>query len=179
MKKIIIFLFVIFLSTGCNNTLLNTPTKKVEMFFNKYQSLDDDVVKQLKNVVDNEVTFTKEQGLKYIDIMKNHYQALKYRIKDEVIDGDTAVVTVEIDTLDYSNILKESDNYFKENEKEFMSNGKIDYTKYNDYRLNKISNNKERVKYTIDITLSKIDGKWELDELSRDSLDKIQGVYYK
>ena len=120
MKKVIISLLFVILLTGCTSNLLNTPTKKVEMFFNKYQSLDDDVLSQLKNVVDNEISFTKEQGLNYIEIMKKHYQTLKYRIKDEVIDGDTAVVTVEIEVNDYSKILKEADLYLENHKEEFI-----------------------------------------------------------
>lgn len=179
MKKILLTIMTIIMFSGCSGTLLNTPTKKVEMFFNKYQSLDDDVMNQLKDVVNNEISFTKEQGLSYIEIMKKHYQSLKYRIKDEVIDGNTAVVTVEIEVIDYSDILKNADNYLKENESEFMKNGKIDEKLFNDYRLNKLKNAKDKVKYTIDMTLTNVDGKWELDEVSRDTKDKIHGVYYK
>ena len=111
--------------------------------------------------------------------MKKHYQTLKYRIKDEVIDGDTAVVTVEIEVNDYSKILKEADLYLENHKEEFMKNNKIDETLFNEYRINKLKDSKDRVKYTIDMTLSKIDDKWELDEVSRDTKDKIQGVYYK
>ena len=179
MKKILLTIMTIIMASGCSGTLLNTPTKKVEMFFNKYQSLDDDVMNQLKDVVNNEISFTKEQGLSYIEIMKKHYQSLKYRIKDEVIDGNTAVVTVEIEVIDYSDILKNADNYLKENESEFMKNGKIDEKLFNDYRLNKLKSAKDKVKYTIDMTLTNVDGKWELDEVSRDTKDKIHGVYYK
>ena len=179
MKKILLTILTIIMFTGCKGTLLNTPTKKVEMFFNKYQSLDDDVINQLKSVVDNEISFTKEQGLTYIDVMKKHYQSLKYRIKDEVIDGDSAVVTVEIEVNDYSKLLKDADKYLKEHESEFMKSGKIDETLFNDYRLKKIKNVDDRVKYTIDMTLTKVDGEWELDEVSRDTKDKIQGIYYE
>ena len=179
MKKILLTIMTIIMFSGCSGTLLNTPTKKVEMFFNKYQSLDDDVMNQLKDVVNNEISFTKEQGLSYIEIMKKHYQSLKYRIKDEVIDGNTAVVTVEIEVIDYSDILKDADNYLKENESEFMKNGKIDEKLFNDYRLNKLKSANDKVKYTIDMTLTNVDGKWELDEVSRDTKDKIHGVYYK
>lgn len=179
MKKLLISLIFVILLTGCADNLLNTPTKKVEMFLSKYQSLDDDVVSQLKSVVDNEISFTKEQGLNYIEIMKRHYQSLKYKIKDEVINGDTAVVTTEIEVNDYSKILKDADEYLENHKEEFMKNDKIDETLFNEYRLNKLKDASDRVKYTIDLTLTKVDDKWELDEVSRDNKDKIQGVYVK
>ena len=56
------------------------------MFFSKYQSLDNDVMNQLNDVVNDKISFTEEQKKKYIDIMKRHYQSLKYDIKDEIIE---------------------------------------------------------------------------------------------
>lgn len=51
MKKIIlclgIFLFVL---TGCTD-MTNTPSKKVEEFLGKYQSMDKDVLNQLDKIV--------------------------------------------------------------------------------------------------------------------------------
>lgn len=166
MRKILVIL--LFLLTGCTNELANTPIKKVEQFFLKYQSLDNDVLKQLDNVVDNDLTLTKKQKEKYKEIMKNHYRTLKYDIKDEVIDGDNATVTVQIEVTDYSKKLKELNkekNKFKTEEE------------FNDYRLNRLQNLDERVKYTIDLTLTKIDNIWTLDHISDDIKDKIEGIY--
>lgn len=178
MKKIIIFMIALILFTGCGNKLLNTPTKKVEMFFEKYQSLDDDVINQLKDVTDNEIAFTDVQRQKYIDIMKNHYQSLKYKIKDEKIDGDMAIVTVEIEVMDYSKILGDAEIYLSEHREEFYNEkGEYDITLYNDYRLDKLKEADEKVKYTIDMTLTKIDGEWVLDDASNNVRDKIQGIY--
>ena len=43
------------------------------------------------------------------DIVKKNYQKLTYKVKDEVIDGDKAIVTVTIDVIDYSKINNEID----------------------------------------------------------------------
>ena len=179
MKKIIVFLTSLLLLTGCgNNKLLNTPTKKVEMFFGNYQSLDQDVIDQLNDVANNEISFTDDQKETYVELMKKHYQALKYEIKDEVVDGDTATVTVEIEVMDYSKILSEANEYLENNKQEFNDeNGNYDETLFNEYRLNKLKDAEETVKYTIDMTLTKIDGEWVLDDVSNDVNDKIQGIY--
>ncbi len=179
MKKIIVFLTSLLLLTGCgNNKLLNTPTKKVEMFFENYQSLDQDVIDQLNDVANNEISFTDDQKETYVELMKKHYQALKYEIKDEVVDGDTATVTVEIEVMDYSKILSEANEYLENNKQEFNDeNGNYDETLFNEYRLNKLKDAEETVKYTIDMTLTKIDGEWVLDDVSNDVNDKIQGIY--
>lgn len=179
MKKFIGFLFLITTLTGCATTnLLNTPTKRVEMFFSKYQSLDDDVLEQLNTVVDDKISFTDEQRQDYIEVMKKHYQALKYEIKDETIDGDTAVVTTEIEVVDYSRILTEADTYLEANPEEFNDeNGEYSETVFNEYRIDKLKEAEDKVKYTIDIYLTKIGDEWVIDDLDSDTADKIQGIY--
>lgn len=179
MKKIITLLISILLLTGCNTKeLLNTPTKKVEMFFSKYQSLDSDVMEQLNQVTNDKISFTEDQRDKYIDIMKRHYQSLKYEIKDEEIDGDTAVVTVEIEVMDYSKIMTEADTYLDQNREEFLdTNGEYNERLFNDYRLERLKEANDYVQYTIDITLTKLEDEWIIDDLTNDNQDKIQGIY--
>ena len=179
MKKIFGFLATLLLLTGCENgTLLNTPTKKVEMFLANYQTLDADVLEQLDDVVDREDTFDDDQKDTYRDIMKKHYKDLTYEIKDEVIDGDTATVTTEIEVTDYSKVMKETDTYRTENEGEFTNTaGEYDEKLFIDYRLEKLKEAKETVKYTIDFTLTKVDDEWKLDTLTEEQEDKIHGLY--
>ena len=177
MKKIIMLVLCLILLTGCTTKFSNTPTKKVESFFSKYQSLDEDVISQLKDITDTSV-FTESQKEKYMNIMKRHYQTLKYNIKDEMIDGDIAIVTAEIEVSDYSLSLKEASNYLNNNPEEFNDeNGNYDETLYNDYRLNLLEKTDNKVTWTIDIYLSKINNEWKIDNLDQDTLNKIQGIY--
>ena len=72
MKKILVSLALILCLTGCDigKTLDNTPTKRVETFLNKYQTLDDEVLDSLDYVISEEVLFNGEQRNKYRDIIK-------------------------------------------------------------------------------------------------------------
>ena len=179
MKKIFSVLLLSLMLTGCGKTqLLNTPTKKTEMFLSKYQSLDADVLEQLNDITEDKTSFTEKQKEDYIELMKKHYQALKYEIKDEVVNGDTAVVTVEIEVTDYSKILNDADQYLKDHPEEFKTE-KEEYSEelFNDYRINKLKDAEDKVKYTIDIDLTKIDDEWVIDDLDSETMDKIQGVY--
>ena len=64
MKKLLFLVSSFLLLTGCGTSqLLNTPTKKVEMFFGKYQSLDQDVIDQLNDVSENEMIFSDRDRL--------------------------------------------------------------------------------------------------------------------
>jgi REP element-mobilizing transposase RayT len=182
MKKIFVFILGIILVTGCScgNTKLSmeTPTKKVENFFSNYQTLNDDVLKQLNEVVNRETDFTDDQKEEYKELMKNHYKNLKYEIKDETINGDHATVTVEIEVTDYSKIMTDADNYLSENPNEFNNEqGTYDISLFTKYRLEKLKEAKDTVKYTLDLTLTKINNEWILDNISDVDESKIHGMY--
>lgn len=174
MKKLVYILFL-FLLVGCND-LSNTPTKKTEEFLKKYQTLDESVINDLESVV-NESDLNDEQKTIYIDIMKKQYQSLNYEIKDETLDGDEAITTVEISVIDFKKELDEANDYLKNNKEEFYDNGEYSIVKFNDYKLNKLKEAKDKVRYTIEIKLTKINDKWTVDNLSNETYDKINGVY--
>lgn len=181
MKKILSFMILLGLATGCSCTAditASTPTKEVEKFFNNYQTLNNDVIAQLDDVVEKEMTFTEDQKDKYKDIMKKHYQDLEYEIKDEVINGDNATVTVEIEVRDYSKIMSEADTYLAEHPEEFNDEtGAYNASLFHEYRLEKIKAAEEKVEYTLNLTLTKIDDEWKLDDLSEIDESKIHGTY--
>lgn len=174
MKKLVYILFL-FLLVGCND-LSNTPTKKTEEFLKKYQTLDESVINDLENVV-NESDLNDEQKAIYIDIMKKQYQNLSYEVKDETLNGDEAITAVEISVIDFKKVLDEANDYLKNNEEEFYDNGEYSIVKFNDYKLNKLKEAKDKVRYTIEIKLTKINDKWTVDNLSNETYDKINGVY--
>lgn len=163
---------------GCDQKLMNTPTKKVEMFLEKYQSLDNDVTAQLDEVIDGEDLFTTDQKAEYREIMKNHYKNLKYEIKDEVINGDTATVTAEVEVTDYSKVMSASNTYLEAHKDEFNDDtGNYSEALFTRYRLDKLKEAKDTVKYTIDFNLTKENDEWKLDELTEEQESKINGMY--
>ena len=174
MKKLVLLLSLFLI--GCSD-LSNTPTKKAEEFLKKYQTLDSSVISDLNNVV-NESDLNETQRSMYIDIMKKHYQNLSYEIKDETIDGDEAVVTVEIAVTDFKKVLDEANNYMNNNKEEFNDeNGEYSVVKFNDYKLSKLKEAKDKIRYTIEIKLTKINEDWTVDKLDSKTYDKINGVY--
>ena len=111
--------------------------------------------------------------------MKKHYQELKYEIKDEKVDGDKATVTVEIEVTDYSKALKEADKYLENNRSEFYDDkGVYDAFLFTTYRIEELKKVKDKVKFTLNMNLSKIDDEWQLDKISDTDEQKINGVYY-
>ena len=181
MKKIGIFILLVFITgCSCNNTKItkDTPSKTVEKFFSNYQTLDSDVLKQLDEVVNKETDFTDEQRNEYKELMKKHYKNLTYDIKDEVVDGNQATVTVEIEVTDYSKIMVDADNYLSENPNNFNNeNGTYDISLFTKYRLDKLKEANDKVKYTLDLTLTKVNDEWVLDTISDIDESKIHGMY--
>ena len=170
MKKILLLtttLFItLFILVGCS--LSNTPTSKVEELFNKYQMLDEDINSQITNLLEIE-TLTNEQKERYRKVIEDQYKNLVYEIKDEKIDGDNAVVTVQIEVLDYRKAISE----FNTNE-----DNNYDVLEYNNQKLDKLEKVKEKVAYTLEINVFKdTEGNWKLSNLSNDDIKKIQGMY--
>lgn len=180
MKKLLSLICALVVMTGCScaANMDNTPTKKVEAMLAKYQSLDDDVLNDLDNVINNETLFNDDQKDEYRNIMKKHYQDLTYEIKDETIDGDNAVVTVEIEVNDYSKVMANADQYLEEHREEFYNEeNEYDEGLFTKYRLEQLKDADEKVKYTLELSLTKKNGEWTLDELSDADRSKINGMY--
>lgn len=178
MKKIFLFLISILFLTGC--TVFGTatsPTRAIETFFGKYQALDKDVVAQLESVVSTQDIAIAEQD-RYKDLMKKQYQNLTYTIKDNTIDGDSAIVTTEIEVYDFNKKQADIDSYVNTHKSDFTdTTGAISNEKYTTYKLDELEKVNDRVKYTLDLKLTKIDDKWIMDTLTDTDMQKIHGVY--
>lgn len=171
MKKKLIFgmllVSLLFIFTGCTD-LMNTPTKRVEELFSKYQTLDKDITKEIDTLVKSE-NLTDEEANRYRNIIEKQYKMLVYNVKDEKIDGDNATVTVQIEVLDYKSAIQKVDlNYQDDN---------YDKIKYTQDKLEALEQTKDKVTYTIEVPLVKKDKKWQVSNLSNDDLKKIQGMY--
>lgn len=173
MKKVVLLILVsAFLLTGCMN-LNNKPINVVEDLLYKYQTLDDDVTRELNESLAN-TDYTDNQKEEYLKIMKKQYGSLTYQIKDDIIDGGKATVICEITVLDYYKALKDANDYYVNHLDEFRDDN---YTKFLSYKLEKLSSVKDKIVYTINFSLTMNDNKWQLDKLSNEVLDKISGVY--
>ncbi len=174
MKKILIFLFLCLIITGCSES--NTPKKEVQKLYSNYNNLTSDLLIQLDNVMDSE-DLTDEQINKYKEVLKRQYQDLKYKINDEIINQDSAIVGTEIEVYNLRSVIDETDKYINEKKEEFSIDGKLDSKKVWDYKLDKMLKTNERIKYNLDISLTKIDNKWQVDDLLETDRQKIHGLY--
>lgn len=192
MKKFFIIgsLFIL-LFTGCTTT--NTPSKKVEEFLGKYQSMDSDVLTQLDNVVASDNNMSDEQKKDYKLLMERQYQNMSYKIKNEEINGDNATVEVEIEVYDYATSITKSKKYYEEHKDELEDNDKDttnnndnnnvvediieSSSKYIDYKIKQLKDVTDTVKYTITFNLHREDNTWKMDDISDIDRKKLHGLY--
>ena len=179
MKKFFYIMCMLLLLCGCNMLdMKNTPTKQVERFFNNYQILDKDVLSSIDDIVLTKTYLTEKQKDEYRDILKNHYEKLDYEIIEETINGDKASVKVEIEVYDYTKTIQKVEEMKLIHEEQFYNdNNEYSEELYQDYKLKQLKDTKDRVKYTLYITLTKVDDKWTVDILSSIDQDKILGIY--
>ena len=179
MKNILYIFLAVMLLTGCGD-ISNTPTKQVEGFFNQYQTLDQQVLDDLEQVISKEEKFDEDNKEKYRDIIKKQYRNLTYYVKEEKVDGDTATVTAEITVYDFATVIADAEDYKNDHIDEFSDeSGNFSQSKYIDYVIDQLDKTKEKVKYTLDLGLTKIEDKWKLNGLDSDTEDKILGIYEK
>ena len=129
MKKIIALFLGILFFTGCSFTdMMNTPTKRVEEFLGKYQTMDSEVLEQLSDVISRNASLT--------------------------------------DKL-----------YLENHEDEFTTDNKFDDEKFMDYKIKEMQAVKDKVKYTLNFTLTKENDKWKLGDITDSMREKIHGIY--
>lgn len=174
MKKLLIFLFLLFTVSGCGAD--NTPKAEVQKLFSNYNNLSSDLLIQLDSVMESE-NLTETQIKKYKEVLKRQYKDLKYKVNDEIISNDTAIVSAEIEVYNLSKVIDDADEYLKNNKDEFYNNEKLDNEKFWDYKLDKMLKASEKITYTVDFSLTELDGKWTLDELLETDRQKIHGLY--
>ena len=152
------------LFSGCD--IANTPTSKVEDYLGRYQRLDNNVSLSYTQLSgSNDVN--KDDRDKYQKLVEKQFRNLSYEVKEEVIDGNVAYVTVQVKVCNYSDVLDKYDV--------------IDYDdidEYHDEVIKGLEKQKEKIVYTIifELELNK-KNKWKVSELSLEDKDKLLGIY--
>lgn len=166
MKKIFLIVILSIFLLGCDN-VMNTPSKKVETFLNRYQNLNTDVLEELDNMVSKDTEMNKKEKEEYKKLLEKQYQNLSYKIKNEEVDKQTAIVDVEIEVFDYNKAIINSRKYY-------LDNNNKSYIKYKLEEMKKVSDKK---KYEITFYLTKIKGIWEIENLREEDILKLHGLF--
>ena len=177
MKKLYLLLSLTLFAAGC--TMSNTPTSKVEELLTKYQNNDSEITAQLDSVVSSDEEMSDIQKKEYKKVMEKQYQNMSYKIKNETIEKDKAIVEVEIEVYDYATSIDKSKAYYEANKEEFTKTE--DETKeiknYVDYKISELKKVSDKKKYTINFNLTKKDKDWVVEDLTDADIQKLHGLY--
>ena len=174
MKKIIIILLTIIL---CACSLTNSPSLKVKEYLDNFNNLDENVIEDMESAIIKENLSSSNTSI-YREILTKQYKDLKYEIVDEKINDDKSEVKVKVTVYDLYNSRVESENYMNENQSEFFNEENIfDEEKYMKYRLDEMLKTKNTITHDITFNLTKINDEWKIDNIDREALEKIHGLY--
>ena len=187
LSKVLLSVLLVLFLVGCGN-MSETPTKKVEDFLGKYQSMDSDVMAQLDKVISDDGSMSDKQKKEYRGILEKQYQNLSYKVKDENINGDNATVDVEIEVLDYATAQAKAKKYYEEHKDEFDDkddNSLVEgaeesiekMASFIDYKIKQLQSVTDKTKYDITFNLKKENGKWKVQDLSDEDIQKLHGLY--
>ena len=164
MKNKIFLLFFLFL-VGCN--LNNTAISKVEEKLSNYNMTDktvnDDIERAILLITDNNNNLSVAEKQRYKKLVEKQFKNLVYEIKDDEIDGDNAIITVEIKVTNFKIIM---DKYGVLNDEAEV-----------DSLLDELEKTKDKIIYTIDFYVVKKNNEWELVDIDNITFSKIMGVY--
>lgn len=175
MKKIILFILGMLLIVGCDN-IDNTPKMKVEELLNSYKDLTDEVLTDLDTKL-LEANVDEEVRGEMKDVYKRQYKDMEYEIKSENINNDEAIVEVELTVYDYGKAREEAEAYIDEHSEEFMTGNIIDDIKTQRYIIERQNETTKRTKQGITLELTKDNGKWTINDLDDETIEKIHGTY--
>ena len=167
--KIILPCLIIFILMGCD--LNNTPTSKVEEGLSDYQMVSNNInINEKVQLLTDGDTLTDEQALEYRNIIEKQYKNLAYNVKDETVDGDSAVVSVQIEVANFKDAIEDLN---REVDKTI-----IGVEQYNDRKIEKLKDVKDKVTYTIEFDVYKgKDGNWNLEQFGSMEEQKLLGLY--
>ena len=172
MKKIVLFLITLCMVVGCACTK-DKASDAVKEYLNKYNNQHEKVLAELDNVIKDE-EFDEDTSEKYKNVMTKQYKDLSYKIVEENYNGEEATVKTKITVYDLYSAQKEAEEYKNNHKNEFMDvDGNYEAKKFLNYKLDQMKKTTKTVEYTIDFKVLKKDGKWVLDTVSTEMLEKI------
>ncbi|MDD2505343.1 MAG: hypothetical protein PHF21_03625 [Bacilli bacterium] len=168
-------LLLLFIVSGC--MMGNSPTSKVEELLKRYNNNSDVVKTELGDYLSS-LNLDEDNQAGYEGVYLRQYSDLTYEIKDEKIDGNTAEVSVQIKVYDYYNAEIDINNYVSTHQSEFFDDDNVySSEKALKYRIDELKKVNDKVEYTLNFTLTKVNNVWTVDTLTNEQLEKIHGTY--
>lgn len=146
---------------------------------NQYKNLEyeikDEIIEDDNAVVEVEITVYD-----YASAIKNSNTYLNEHTDEFKKDAKETVNEMEEDVKNAADKAKDKVEDVKddvENKINDITDNDYDESKFMNYKLSKMEKVTDKVKYTIEFTLTKVNGEWQLDSLSNSDIEKLHGIY--
>ena len=154
---------------------------------NQYKNMEyeikDEIIEDDNAVVEVEITvYDYASALKNSNTYLNeHLDEFKKDSKQTINEVENAAEGVKEGIKDAAEGAKNAADTVKDKVNEAKDNltttTDYDESKYMDYKLSEMEKVTDKVKYTIEFTLTKTNGEWQLDALSNSDIEKLHGIY--
>ena len=175
MKKILLTFLTCILLCACD--MIDSPTMKVQQYLNDFNNLNETVVEDMESSIIEENLSSDNTSI-YREVLTRQYKDLRYEIVDETINDDKATVKAKVTVYDLYNSNKQSETYMNEHQDEFMDTENVfDQESYMKYRLDEMLKTTNTITHEVTFNLTKIEDEWVIDDIDRETLEKIHGLY--
>lgn len=157
------------------------------LMLNQYKNMEyeikDEIIEDDNAVVEVEITvYDYASALKNSNTYLNeHLDEFKKDSKQTINEVENAAEGVKEGIKDAAEGAKNAADTVKDKVNEAKDNltttADYDESKYMDYKLSEMEKITDKVKYTIEFTLTKTNGEWQLDALSNSDIEKLHGIY--
>lgn len=157
------------------------------LMLNQYKNMEyeikDEIIEDDNAVVEVEITvYDYASALKNSNTYLNeHLDEFKKDSKQTINEVENAAEGVKEGIKDAAEGAKNAADTVKDKVNETKDNltttTDYDESKYMDYKLSEMEKVTDKVKYTIEFTLTKTNGEWQLDALSNSDIEKLHGIY--
>ena len=143
---------------------------------NQYKHLEyeitDEVIENDNAVVQAQITVYD-----YASAINNANNYLNTNPNEFMIEDKTTINENDADdeTTKDQNTNNSLDSNNRKNSINDMNN--YDNDKFTDYKLSQMENVTDTITYTMEFTLTKVDGKWKMDSLSNADIEKLHGMF--
>lgn len=146
---------------------------------NQYKNLEyeikDEIIEDDNAVVEVEITVYD-----YSSAIKNSNTYLNEHTDEFKKDSKETINEMEEDVKNAAENVKDKVEDAANDVKDKIddvTNSDYDESKFMDYKLSEMEKVTDKVKYTIEFTLTKVNDEWQLDSLSNSDIEKLHGIY--
>lgn len=146
-------------------------TLMINQYKNMEYEIKDEIIEDDNAVVEVEITVYD-----YASAIKNSNTYLNEHLDEFKREAKETVNEIGEKVEEAADKVKEEINEATNNT-DNTTNSDYDETKFMDYKLSLMEKVTDTVKYTIEFTLTKTNGEWQLDALSNSDIEKLHGIY--